>query len=170
MYQDPPKLLSHLMKKSNFTLLEIMVAIALFAIASGVIGWKMHQAVANKRFQSELEQLQQRLTVAQKLAVAMQADWKGTLKKEKKGWVFEIVCEERTAKHLPPLRLHGMEIFLDQKKIGDAVIFDFFASGKVLPAGDLSFRTPSNQMQWKVSEIFQRKEGEKLGPSHPEPT
>lgn len=143
-----------------------MMAIVLLAMASGVIGWKMHKAVEKKQFQSQLERLQTRFTVAQKLAVTMQADWKGVLKKQKKEWVFETTCEEGTARKLSPLHLKAMEVFFDGKKV-DELTFDFFSSGKVLPEGNFSFTTPSDKVQWKTSQLFQRQEGKKLGPIHP---
>lgn len=144
-----------------------MVAIVLLVMASSVIGWKMHGAVRKKQFQSELERLRARFTATQKLAVATQADWKCVLKKDHKTWILETSCEEGAERKFSPLRLKTMEIFFDQKKV-DELTFDFFASGKVLPEGVFSFTCPTEQVLWKSGDLFQREEGKKLGPLHPD--
>ena len=127
---------------------------ALLVIASGAIGWKMHKAVAKKQFQSQLERLKDRFTVTQKLAIAMQADWKGVLKKSGKGWVFETVCEEGSARKFAQLRLDSLDIRFGGKTFDDLTI-DFFASGKVLPEGTLSISSGSEKAKWEVSDFFQ---------------
>ncbi len=152
--------------KKLFTLLEVMVAIALLVIASGVIGVKMHQAVEKKHFQSSLERLRARLVVTQKIAVATQADWQGTLTKKDAEWIFKTDCEESKLKKLAPLRLSFTEVYFNGKKI-DELTIDFFASGQVLPVGDFVFVNKTMDAKWMTTDLFQRKEGKKLGPMHP---
>lgn len=119
-------------------MLEVMIAIALVAMASALVGWKMQEAVKRKKFQSEIERLHVRLAVCQRLATAAQSDWRGTLKPQKEGWLFEMNCEEEGKKKLAPLKLHRMDIFLDGKKV-DQLTIDFFSSGHVSPEGKLLF-------------------------------
>ena len=154
------------MKRKAFTLLEVLVAIALFLIASGVIGWRMHKAIEKKKFQSELERLRVRLKVSQKMAISMQADWKGTLQWEGKGWLFDAYCEEVPGKHLTPLHLEPLEIFLDGKKV-ERLTLDFFANGYIFPEGKIIFQSKGGLEEWKLSEVFLREQGKKLGPLHP---
>jgi len=154
------------MKRRAFTLLEVMVAIVILVIASGVVGLRVHKAVEKKKFQSELDRLRVRFTISQRLATAMQADWKGTLKREEKGWVFETACEEVEGKRLSPLHLEGIEIQFNGKKVRELTI-DFFSSGHTSPEGTFQFSRDSEKIQWKTSEIFLRDEGKKLGPAHP---
>lgn len=149
-----------------FTLLEVMVAIMLIAIASGGVIWKMQGAIRKKQFQSELERFRARLTVCQRLAVAMQADWTGTLKKNGKEWIFDIDCEEGArVRKWAPLTLHAA-ISLDGEKF-DELQVDFFASGQVHPSGTLVFSQHEERVEWRLSEIFQRDEGKKQGPLCP---
>jgi len=143
-----------------------MVAITLLAIASGVVGIKMQSAVRKKQFHSQLERFQARLLVSQKLAIAMQADWKGVLKKQGKEWIYSTTCEEEQARKLSPLSLNSMEIFFDGEKV-DEIEIDFFASGQVLPEGNFIFTANEETIRWKTSEIFQRNAGKKSGPVHP---
>ena len=143
-----------------------MVAIALLVIAGSAVGWNLRKAVLKKQFQSELERLQVRFAVAQKFALSMQADWKGTFKKRKKEWLFELACEDGRAKKLSPLHLKTMEIFFDEKT-ADGLEIDFFSSGKVFPEGTFRFNSPFNPIYWKTSAFFKREEGKRLGPLHP---
>lgn len=153
--------------KKAFTLLEVMIAFILIAMASGLIAMKLHPAIEKKKFSSDLERLKCRLFTAQKLAIAMQADWKGILKKEPSGWVLIVECEEQQGKRLAPLHFSKMDIFLNQKKISDKLEFDFFASGHFDPVGVFSFSREPNKAVWENVELFQREEGKKLGPIHP---
>lgn len=150
--------------KRPFTLLEVMVALVLLVIAGGGIVWKMQGAIQKKRFQSELERFRARLTVCQRLSVAMQSDWKGVLERKGNEWVFEVSCEEE-ARKLPPLTLHS-KILLNGKKF-DGMTFDFFSSGEVFPLATLTFSQKDERTEWQLSEIFEREEGKKLGPLHP---
>ena len=143
-----------------------MIAIVLLAIVSGVIGVKMHAAVQKKKFKSELARLRVRVAVSQRLAVAMQADWKGTLKRDPHGWIFETACEELEGRRLSTLHMDRMEIAFNGKKI-DTFTIDFFASGHILPEGVIRFTTGSEKVEWKTPDIFFRDEGTTLGPAHP---
>jgi prepilin-type N-terminal cleavage/methylation domain-containing protein len=153
--------------KKAFTLLEIMIAILLIAMASGLIAMKLYPAIEKKKFSSDLERLKCRLFTAQKLAMTMQADWKGILKKESSGWVFTVECEGQEGKRLAPLHLSKMDISLNQKNISSELAFDFFASGHFDPVGVFSFSFGPNRASWENVELFQREEGKKLGPIHP---
>ncbi len=140
--------------KRCFTLLEVMVALALILIASGLTGWKMHQAVCKKRFQSDLDRLQSRLLICHRLSVAMQSDWKGVLTRQGKEWTFETFCPDAgEAKKWKPLRLHSFDLFLDGKKVQEFEI-EFFSSGQILPEGNLLFSEEDRKAEWNLQEIF----------------
>lgn len=152
--------------KRSFTLLEILVAITLLAITSGVIGWKLSEAIGKKQFQSQIERLKIRFTITQKMALAMQSDWKAVLKKQGSQWVLETSSEEAGPKKLAPLKLNSLDILFDGKKV-DALTFDFFSSGQVLPEGKFQFSWKKAKLEIKTTELFEREEGKKLGPLHP---
>lgn len=152
--------------KKAFTLLEVMIALALLALAGGAIGWKMHKAVAKKQFQSQVERLKERFEITQKLAIAMQADWRGFLRKNGDGWVFETVCEEDAARKFSPLRLESVNIHFEGRQV-DVLEIDFFASGKVFPLGCLCLFKGDEKTKWQVSDFFEKNQGKNLGPIHP---
>lgn len=147
-----------------FTLLEILVSIALLMMASGVVGWRMYGAIKKKRFHAEIEGLRSRFMVCHKLAMAMQADWRGKLQKEGDEWLFTVECEEGTNRFSPlRLRINLLWNGKPQKEID----FDFFATGKVSPLGTLLLSQNDEREEWKMDQLFQREEGKKQGPAHP---
>lgn len=143
-----------------------MVAVVLIAIASTAVSIQMRGAIEKKKFNSNIERLKSRMFVVQKLAMATQADWTGVLKKEADGWTFSVKCDE-PGKQFSPLHLDKMDLLLNRKKVTDQLVFDFFASGHTLPDGVLTFKHGSQQTQWKGFDLFERNEGKKLGPAHP---
>ncbi len=145
----------------NFSLLEIMVALTLFVMAAGAIGWKMAGWIEKRRFQVDLEQFQSRLRTIHRMAINMQADWAGTLKKEGKKWSFQATClDPPGSKTFQPLKLHGMEVLLNGKK-EETIPFVFFSSGAIDPSGSLLFKClkDGKTVSWTLPALFGKKKG-----------
>jgi hypothetical protein len=151
--------------KTPFTLLEILIGMALLLMASGVMGWNLFHAIKKKRFQSEVERFQARFKTCQKLAMAMQADWIGELKKKGASWTFEVACVQREGQKISPLTAHCRVFFEGREK--SSLIFQFFSTGQVLPQGTFLFVQDEEKMAWKIEEALQREEGTKGGPTQP---
>ena len=64
----------HSLKQLPMTLLEIMIVIAVIAIATGVIGLGVNKAVVNQQFQTELSILVDELRLAQNLMLILGTD------------------------------------------------------------------------------------------------
>ena len=116
--------------KKAFTLLEMMIVICLIGIASGVVGWRMHRAIQNQQFHSDVICFRNQLMCFQKLAVARQVDFHAVLKKEKGKWVFISVCLEDKIQRVRPLKLHIKEAIIEGKQV-EEVQFDFYSTGLV---------------------------------------
>jgi prepilin-type N-terminal cleavage/methylation domain-containing protein len=144
------------MTRRTFTLLEVMIAIVLIGITSGVIGFQMHQAIGRKKFKSNLDRLSAQFSASQKMAIAMQADWKGTLRKEGKNWIFDAICEEIPEKRLNSLPLGPIEIQFNGKKT-DSLSIHFCSSGKTFPEGSLLFTYEGMKAEWKMSDLLNTK-------------
>ncbi len=127
------------------TLLEVLLVFLLLAIASSAIGFKMYGAIEKKKFFSDMERLEDRIIAAQKLALATQMDWSGKLKSDKDGWIFTVRCEEANNKQLKPLKMNKLDIWFNGAQVKNEINFDFFASGRTLPAGNLSFARGKHQ-------------------------
>ena len=158
-------------RKRAFTLLEVLVAICLLTLIAGALGWKLHGMIARKRFTSGIERLRSRLLTCRRLALNMQADWRGVLQWNGETWVFEAVCvESPKMPGLSPLSIDSLTIFLDGEK-KEFLAFDFTASGDVFPKGILTIAPKtgeSDKIEWKFPDLFLLEEGEKLGPVHPD--
>lgn len=142
--------------KRAFSLLEVMVGMALLVIASGSIAWKMQGAIAAKRFRSDLERLHARLLVCQRLSCAQLADWEGVFKWEGSKLVFEASCEE--GQKFSPLKLDLATTF--NGKRFDEMTINFFSTGQVVPTGLFVFSRKEERAEWNLPDIFQREEGE----------
>ena len=68
------KMKLHSLKQLPMTLLEIMIVIAVIAIATGVIGLGVNKAVVNQQFQTELSILVDELRLAQNLMLILGTD------------------------------------------------------------------------------------------------
>lgn len=151
-------------RKFFFTLIEIFAALALLLLAGGLVGWRMHEAVAKKKFFSDLERLQERFEVSKKIAIAMQTDWKGKMKRVGEHWVFDVRCfDQMQVKGFAPLNLHSFTLFYEGKKV-DELEFDFFSSGQVSPNGILRFCQKDLSFEWKINPNSRAE----LGPIHPD--
>lgn len=160
--ETSPNLLSLKKNKRTLTLLEILIAIAILAISGGAIAWRMHGAIERKEFSFQIENLKTKMVASQKLALAMQADWKAVLFEKNREWIFETACDE--GKKLAPMKLKAFEIFLNEKPVREVLVFDFFSTGKISPQGELCFKYKAHEIRWKLSEIFEKSEGKEGGP------
>lgn len=157
-----------ILRRLPFTLLEVMVALSLLLFAGGVFGWKMHQMIAKKRFTSSVEKLQSRLLTCRFLAMNMQTDWKGSLYCQGGSWKFESsAVDDSFASKIPSLSLELSEVSWNGEKKKEYV-FDFSATGDVIPAGRLDIYGASGSVQWTFPELFSLEEGKKNGPMHPD--
>jgi hypothetical protein len=159
--------------RSFFSLLEIMVGLALVLMAAGTIGWKIQGLVEKKRFSGDLAQLKSRILTTQRMAVNMQADWEGILKRDGKNWTFETVClDPLNGRSFSPLKLHFSQVFFEgQEK--SRLNLSFFSSGEVWPIGALQFRSSKDKKSatLELPGIFGKSVGsgsKKLGPVHPD--
>lgn len=153
--------------KRVFTLLEVVVAIALVAMASGIVGLKMHKLIEAKRFRSEVERIVFRVSMLHKKSLASQKDCQGKLYENgSKGWVFEEIGDEISRYCSRPIQLGKMKIALGQRLV-DQILFEFSASGNVKPQEALTFSFGTNIEKVDFRKIFQMECGEGKGPTPP---
>lgn len=139
--------------KRAFSLLEIMVAFVLLAMAASIIGIQMNKAIQKKKFHTQVERLRDRLNITQKLAVAMQSDWRARLHKESKKWLFESKCIEPDVRELKPLNIDSFEVTFNGKRV-ELLEFDFYSTGLVKPEGILMFKKGNESIYWKTSDFI----------------
>ena len=155
------------LRKSSFSLLEVMVVITLITLASASMGWKVHGMVAKKRFSSNVERLRSRLFATRQIAVNTQEDFRGHLVKKGATCSFQAWCVEnpKTA-NIPLLSMDFFNFFLNGEEKNE-IFFDFTSSGDIFPQGCLQIRGVS-VVDWTLPDLFSFQEGEKSGPVHPD--
>ncbi|HSX37742.1 MAG TPA: type II secretion system protein [Chlamydiales bacterium] len=158
-------------RQQSFSLLEIIVALALLIMAAGAVGWKMYPFLAQRKFRIHLAQLKSRIQTIQRVALNMQSDWRGVLKKHHgDDWIFEVFCmDDPTLKSFSPISVYSREIFLNGER-QDGISFEFFSTGEIQPKGILLFRRDQEE-KWDLLKILGKEEGDgikKPGPIHPD--
>lgn len=159
------------MRKYPLTLLEVLIGMALLAIAAVGVIWKTQEVLARKRFEAGFQKFCSRVETLHHLALAMQADWQGRLYKQKEGWVFQTRCiDQPDARPLSPLSLAECDLFVDGIR-QEELLFDFFATGEVAPIDSCCFVRKESRRSWRLPDLLHREAGDgkkKLGPLHPD--
>ena len=135
-----------------FTLLEVMIAIFLIAIASSAMGIRMHRLVEEKKFHASADRLYAELESCRRLALNMQADWIVNLEKKPHRISLTRVCPE-TGKSiivswevLDPLLWNGKPV--------QHLSIQFSATGQVAPSGLLEMVHSNQHIRWQLPQMF----------------
>lgn len=163
-------------KGKAFTLLEVSIAILLMAVAFSFGGVKISRLLEKRRFFVDMERFQERLILCHRLAITMQSDWKGVLKKEKGGWQFHVFSEDQpNAYSFRTMKLPSYSLAFNGKPV-DSLVFDFTATGLVEPNGEIVFTRDKkgafvDTKKLELGTVFEQdRSGFKkkdLGPTHP---
>ena len=138
--------------KKAFTLLEVMVALVILGLISGVVGVQLHKGIEEKRFQTSIDRFHTELFSARRLAINMQADWILTLRKEDQKLLLRRFCpelgQEQRVQWEAPFRL-----FWNREEIHE-MVFHFAATGKVSPKGTLELMGKEKQVAFGFPQLF----------------
>lgn len=130
--------------------------------------------IQKKHFTSHVERFESRLIACRLMAANMQSDWKGSLSREKKEWVFETWnVDETKLRGFTPLRLDFSQLIWEGKE-RNPLHFLFTSTGEVLvegaSEGSFQFQHLSFKKEVRLPDLFQLAEssdGKKTGPLHP---
>ncbi len=157
-------------RKRTFTLLEILVGMAILALVSSTVIWKMSRFIERKRFDSSAERIQARLFTCRRLAMNMQADWTALLEKKENEWLFTALCAENPGSFgLPPSKLGAAKILFNGKE-ADSILFSFSATGESAPRGVLEIIDEhlDQKRRWNLPHVFYDDGSQKQRILHPE--
>ncbi|MDE3045056.1 MAG: prepilin-type N-terminal cleavage/methylation domain-containing protein [Verrucomicrobiota bacterium] len=149
-------------KKENrfFTLLEVMVAIAILAIAGGAMYWRVDRWLEVQRFKQDTNRLESFLLYAQALAINTHADWQVVIESGKEGCKVRILCvedPERLNFAKQPSPLHKGQLYFNHA-LTNRVIVDFFSTGHVAPTGVLTLRYKESKREFLLPQLFRQEE------------
>ena len=125
-------------KKQAFTLLELMVCLALIALLGGLLVIQGQGLIAHHRFSNALHTLLADLHRAQIVAMTQGRDGVCKLVKEKGHWGAQIVFEVQTT---PPMNHELLELnkLAFQGSPVESFQFSLLSSGRIIPSGKLTF-------------------------------
>ena len=77
-----------------FTLIEMVIVIALLAVAGATVGFHLWKGIEAKRFQNAVGRLYAEVEACRHLSLNMQADWILTLSSKEGRFILEQACPE----------------------------------------------------------------------------
>jgi hypothetical protein len=143
-----------------------MIGIALLAIASGAIFWRLQRMVERKRFDSDINRFRSVLISTRSLAINMKKDFRLELKEVKESWSARLICREDPDLVYRLPRFSTLKISFEKKPVQEFSV-DFYSSGFVGPKGILTFSNDPQTYEFKLPELFYRQEEIPLIPLHP---
>ena len=161
------------MRRRCFTLLEIVIGIALLAFASGTVIWKTQSAIAKKKFDTDVSRMQMQLEACYHLALNTHADWKVQAIREGNHFIVQTSCvnEKIFASFQPKkISLDSCKLFFEGEET-DLLVIYFSPTGKIIPTGVLQLvhLSSDSHRELQIPELLRRKEiPVKKGPTHPD--
>lgn len=157
------------MRKHPFSLLEVMIGLALLLLAAGAVSWNVHQAVKKYKFRSDIARVQLQLESCYTLALNTAVDWKFHLAYKQDRLRVQALCLHGSAPSAKPLLIDSLKVLFNGQEIEELAVY-FSPTGRVEPAGRLEFYHPSSSFHEEIllPDLFRIKQlPDKQGPVHP---
>ena len=141
------------LKTRAFTLLEIVIVIAILAVAGSSMGFQIWKGLKVRRFQTTADRICVEMQTCRHLSLNTQTDWDLIFSLEKKGYLlFEQHCPElgRTQRFSLEAPYEMRWNHLPVNKVG----LHFSATGKIYPAGILELIGPEQTVSWDLPTNF----------------
>ena len=138
------------LKRFFFSLIEIMIAIAILTMCSGAVLFKLNRLIEQKQFETDRKRLESLFIFARNRAIHSKMDWKISLQAEKSAWNVKMICSEDFNKKESMKKLGDWEFLFipsDTEKLikPHSLNFEFFSSGSILPKGTLILQGKKNK-------------------------
>lgn len=130
--------------KKHFTLLELMICIALITICFSMIGINVRKAINIHKYKSNIKKIDMYFDFCKKMAMANQADVYLNFSQVNQNIFCEMGTDENRSffENSQKIRdnFENMYFFFDKKKINKLEIL-FSSTGEILPKGEIEFST-----------------------------
>lgn len=134
------------MKTRNrcFTLLEILIVIALLSFAAGLVGINIHHATREQSFNNEVEQVVELLNTAQNLMLMASAEVRVVFKQKPNGIEMKLVCDDKIPEKWAPLICKNYflktihQVYFDSASDDGKLTLSFLSKGSVMSKGVLT--------------------------------
>ena len=143
-------------RANNFTLLEVVIAIAILAMVGGALCWRVDRLLKYRRFQTDAGRLEHLLSYARIMAINTNADWRLEIEEKEGECLAHFICLEDPeksafAKQISPFK--GGNIFFNRKPV-EKIAIDFSSTGHVAPRGILQFKWEENSKEFLLPDSF----------------
>jgi len=128
--------------KKYFTLLEVMVTIALLSICFSIVGIKIHEALYSHKYKNNIKTIESYFIFCRKMALSNQADIYLNFKQENEKIYCEMGTDEKVGffKNTKKTKdiFDNMHFLFNDKK-AETLEIVFSSSGEIFPKGVFKF-------------------------------
>jgi type II secretory pathway pseudopilin PulG len=155
-----------MMSKRTFSLLEVMLAIAILAMAGSAVFFRVNKLIERNRFDTDTNRLKALLLSSRTLSLNTHSDWRLDFKKVNNSWEIQLHCLEDLDLSYPTPKI-SQTITFNGKSI-DRFAIDFFATGLVRPSGTIGLHGGDHLKKTiQLPDFFGIEENGKIAPFHP---
>lgn len=121
--------------RQSFTLLEIIISIAILSVAAVVISWEMKGVLSANHFQKNIDWLVTDLKKAQILALSDRVDIELKIKKIGDTYSYQLHSDDPIPFfEKKPMKLKGIESIFQKDKSLSSYVFTIYSSGRITPS------------------------------------
>lgn len=145
-------------KYRAFTLLEIMVALVIMSMVASVVGWQITRCISRYTFQSEVEELYNRVKNAQVLALTFKTDITLSFFQEKGLLYYQLKTDEPFSAaqfDQKPKPLKQVKLLTFNSKATKNLLLSLYSQGTLDPPGVLGFFPDKHKKQGALWIDFQ---------------
>jgi hypothetical protein len=126
-------------RKSNFTLLEIVLCVAILGTAAVTISWQMRGLLHTHHFNANVDRILTDLQKCQLIALSDQVDIEMRIKREGGAFQYTLHCDDPIPSFIKkPMKLKGIEKMKTGKKEVTSHTFFISSKGNVTPSTELA--------------------------------
>ncbi len=114
-----------MIKRRHFTLLELMVCLALMALVAGFMGVKINDLLAESRYHHSVKRLYNEIETLQALALVLRCDIGVEMDLQQ----VKIICDEPLLKKRAKIKLDGVSRVLVNGKPEKKIKFEILSTG-----------------------------------------
>ena len=123
-----------------FTLLEIVICIAILGAASLTMGWQLKNMLDAHYFQKGMNQLVTDLHKGQLIALSDRVDIEALIYKEAGEYFYQLKSDSMVPLfNNKPYKLRGLKTTKQNHQLKDAITLTIFSSGRIAEASTIEF-------------------------------
>ncbi|NGX27360.1 MAG: hypothetical protein K940chlam6_01294 [Chlamydiae bacterium] len=125
--------------KNNFTLLEIVLCVAILSVAAVTLSWQMKGMLMAHHFNQNVDNFLTDLRKCQLIALSDRVDIEMRIEKKDDTYLYSLHCDDPIPCFIKkPMKLSGVEQIKRNKKPIDQHILIIHSSGRISPIDDIS--------------------------------